>query len=217
MPRERTSRRSGREPLPMQTLVVVRRCQAARIGTPHIHSTPPPRALVRQRHAQPEQNIQHRVQGTLRQEKPGSSQAAKHQSPGDAPDQPPAKRRGPERRPAAAENALQSLQPPYAHTTATIAVTISAVWASSGAENSKACAVPIARGTDTSQQRRHAQRRARHDHDSSDNSARASSSRPPSSRSSPSSSGRGFSGSMGTRSTGQSGRPTRSHLAVARA
>ena len=36
MPRERTSRRSGREPLPMQTLAIVRSCHAARTGpSPH--------------------------------------------------------------------------------------------------------------------------------------------------------------------------------------
>ena len=97
IPSERISRRSGREPLPMHTLATVRRCQAARSGTPT--STARCRQPTSFDSGTPSRNrISPPDRGHARR-KTRFRQAAKHQSPGDPPDQPPAKRRGPERRP----------------------------------------------------------------------------------------------------------------------
>ena len=64
----------------------------------HIASTRAAQQILRERHAQPEQNIQQWLQGSASPGKTRHPANRKHRRPCDAPDQPPAERGGPERR-----------------------------------------------------------------------------------------------------------------------
>ena len=76
MPRERTSRRSGRDPLPMHTLANVRSFHAAATGPSHIASTRAPSRSFENGTPSPNRISSKRFQGALARKNPVPSKHA---------------------------------------------------------------------------------------------------------------------------------------------